>query len=110
MTASKIDLSKGGFLFPSNSAAGHLTRQGFAMLLKNMAIKAGVAPEKVHPHALRHSFASHLLERGVDLRSLQTLLGHADIATTQIYTHIPSKALHHLVQTKHPLAKNKIKV
>jgi integrase/recombinase XerD len=115
MTASKIDLSKGGFLFPSNSACGHLTRQGFAMLLKNMAIKAGVAPEKVHPHALRHSFASHLLERGVDLRSLQTLLGHADIATTQIYTHIPSKALHELVQTKHPLsknnlAKNKIKV
>lgn len=103
----KINLNKGGFLFPSKSEKGHLTRQGFAKLLKNAAFNAGVASCKVHPHSLRHSFASHLLECGVDLRSLQTLLGHANIVTTQIYTHVSNNALNNLVQTKHPLANKK---
>ncbi len=102
---SKIDMQKTAFLFPSNGAGGHITRQGFAKLLKKTAMQAGVDANKVHPHALRHSFASHLLERGVDLRSIQTLLGHVNITTTQIYTHIPSDTLQKLVQTKHPLGK-----
>ncbi len=97
------------WLFPSKrSAGGHLTRQGFGLLLKEAAMGAGLNPEAIHPHALRHSFASHLLAGGADLRTIQTLLGHADIATTQIYTHVNQPHLQELVRTRHPLAKEKV--
>jgi integrase/recombinase XerD len=81
-----------------------LTRQKFALLLKQVALDAGIDPARVSPHVLRHSFASHMLARGADLRSLQLLLGHADIATTQIYTHVLAERLHKLVAAHHPLA------
>lgn len=92
------------FLFPSRAASGHLTRQGMALLLKQAALAAGLDPERVSPHVLRHSFATHLLARGADLRSLQLLLGHADIATTQIYTRVMQERLAQAV-AKHPLAR-----
>ena len=92
-------------LFPSRSAAGHLTRVRLFQLLRELALRAGIAPEKVSPHVLRHAFATHLLEGGADLRVLQTLLGHADIATTQIYTHVDSARLVALVNDRHPLAR-----
>ncbi len=95
------------WLFPSRAASGHMTRQTLGLLLKEAALKAGIAPERVSPHVLRHSIASHLLDRGADLRSLQTLLGHADIATTQIYTHVQSERLQRLVAEHHPLARKK---
>lgn len=95
------------WLFPSSGAAGHLTRQRLGQLLKALARVVGVDEEKVHPHALRHSFASHLLEGGADLRVIQELLGHADITTTQIYTHVSKKRLKELVSKHHPLAKMK---
>jgi integrase/recombinase XerD len=81
-----------------------ITRQGFALLLKQVALAAGIDPARVSPHVLRHSFASHLLAHGADLRSLQLLLGHADIATTQIYTHVQAERLRKLVEAHHPLA------
>jgi integrase/recombinase XerD len=81
-----------------------MTRQGFWLLLKQVALAAGIDPARVSPHVLRHSFASHMLARGADLRSLQLLLGHADIATTQIYTHVLAERLQRLVQAHHPLA------
>jgi integrase/recombinase XerD len=81
-----------------------MTRQGFFLLLKQVTLAAGLDPARVSPHVLRHSFASHLLARGADLRSLQTLLGHADIATTQIYTHVLAERLQRLVEAHHPLA------
>jgi len=93
------------WLFPSRAAAGHLTRQALALILKDAALAAGLDPERVSPHVLRHSFASHLLQRGADLRSLQLLLGHADIATTQIYTKVLEERLRKLVAEHHPLAK-----
>ena len=93
------------FLFPSSSADGHMTRQAFFILLKGLALKAGIDPEKVTPHVLRHAFATHLLAGGADLRAIQTLLGHADLATTEIYTHVVDEHLKELVLTKHPLAK-----
>ncbi len=93
------------FLFPSRGRTGHLTRQRFAQLLKEMALAAGIDSERVSPHVLRHAFASHLLEAGADLRSVQLMLGHADIATTQIYTHVLPENLRSLVEDKHPLAK-----
>jgi integrase/recombinase XerD len=92
-------------LFPANSAAGHLTRQQAFLLLKALAVKAGVSPAKVTPHTLRHAFATHLLAHGADLRVIQTLLGHADVATTEIYTHVLDEHLKDLVLTKHPLAR-----
>jgi integrase/recombinase XerD len=91
-------------LFPSRSGKGHLTRIRLFQLLRALAARAGLDPEKVSPHVLRHAFATHLLEGGADLRVLQTLLGHADIATTQIYTHVDSARLVALVNARHPLA------
>jgi integrase/recombinase XerD len=93
------------FLFPSYAKEGYMTRQNFAILLKNAAINAGLTPEKVSPHILRHSFASHLLAGGADLRSIQELLGHADISTTQIYTHVQSEKLKQVLEVMHPASK-----
>ncbi len=95
---------KGKWLFPGRDPAQALTRQAFGRMLKDVALSAGIAPARVSPHVLRHSFASHMLARGPDLRSLQTLLGHADIATTQIYTHVLAERLQRLVEAHHPLA------
>lgn len=92
------------YLFPSRGIEGHLTRRRVAQLLKDLAIQAGVDPRKLSPHVLRHAFASHLVAHGADLRSVQQLLGHADIATTQIYTHVQDERLRKLVAEKHPLA------
>ena len=91
-------------LFPSRAEAGHLTRARLAQLLKEIAAEAGIEPARVSPHVLRHSFASHLLAHGADLRSLQQMLGHADIVTTQIYTHVLDERLKALVKEAHPLA------
>jgi integrase/recombinase XerD len=95
------------WLFPSRGGAGHLTRQRCGQLLKELAAKAGLDPTRLSPHVLRHAFASHLLDHGADLRSVQQMLGHADIATTQIYTHVLSDRLRRLVQDGHPLARRK---
>jgi integrase/recombinase XerD len=96
---------RGSWLFPGRDPRRPMTRQGFALLLKQVALGAGLDPARVSPHVLRHSFASHLLARGADLRSLQLLLGHADIATTQIYTHVLAERLQRLVEAHHPLAR-----
>jgi len=98
-----VRLGESRFLFPSRGKAGHLTRVWLFQVLRDLAARAGIAPEKVSPHVLRHAFATHLLEGGADLRVLQTLLGHADIATTQIYTHVDSARLVALVNARHPL-------
>jgi integrase/recombinase XerD len=91
------------WLFPS-AGGQHLTRQRFGQELKALALAAGIEPARVSPHVLRHAFASHLLERGADLRTVQQLLGHADISTTQIYTHVIEERLRRLVEQHHPLA------
>jgi integrase/recombinase XerD len=100
----KEDASK--WLFPSFGESGHLTRQHFARELKALARAAGLKPAQVSPHVLRHAFASHLLQNGADLRVVQTLLGHADISTTQIYTHVLEERLKNMVRDLHPLAEN----
>lgn len=92
------------FVFPSRGAAGHLTRRRLGQLLEALALQAGLDPARVHPHALRHAYATHLLQGGADLRAVQMLLGHADIATTQIYTHVLTDELQELLETAHPLA------
>lgn len=100
----KDQISPSSWLFPAESASGHLTRQAFARDLKELAIQAGLSPDRVSPHVLRHAFASHLLHNGADLRVVQELLGHADIATTQIYTHILDERMKAMVRDLHPLA------
>lgn len=93
------------YLFPSRGSSGYLTRHRFYLLIKEFALAAGVEPSKVTPHTLRHAFATHLLANGADLRAIQTMLGHADVATTEIYTHVLEARLSELVLENHPLAK-----
>ncbi|WP_417455527.1 site-specific tyrosine recombinase XerD [Kiloniella sp.] len=93
-----------GWVFPSRGKSGYLTRHRVGQLLKELAIKSGIMPSKVSPHVLRHAFATHLLENGADLRSVQKMLGHSDISTTQIYTHVLQERLQKLVFEKHPLS------
>ena len=95
------------FLFPSRSKDGHLTRHRFFALIKELAVAAGISPESVTPHTIRHAFATHLLAGGADLRAIQTMLGHADLATTEIYTHVLDDRLKDLVLTHHPLSKKR---
>jgi integrase/recombinase XerD len=101
--------TKGGtpskYLFPGRGKAGHLTRHRFFALIKQLAVTAGLSPDMVTPHTLRHAFATHLLANGADLRAIQTLLGHADVSTTEIYTHVLDERLKQLVLTHHPLAR-----
>ena len=102
--AALIAGTDGPFLFAGRNPSRAMTRQGLGLVLKQVALEANLDPARVSPHVLRHSFASHMLARGADLRSLQILLGHADIATTQIYTHVLSERLQELVELHHPLA------
>jgi integrase/recombinase XerD len=104
-TAPAMAASK--WLFPSDSESGHVTRQAFARDLKAAAAAAGLPAARVSPHALRHAFASHLLQNGADLRVVQELLGHADVATTQIYTHVLDERMAEMVRDLHPLAREK---
>jgi integrase/recombinase XerD len=94
------------WLFPGRDPKHPLTRQAFFLLLKQIALEAGLDPVRVSPHVLRHSFASHMLARGADLRSLQVLLGHADISTVQIYTHVQTERLRQVVEEHHPLSES----
>ena len=100
--AKRLPISR--FLFPSRGKSGYLTRHRFYLLIKEFAVTGGVPPAKVTPHTLRHAFATHLLANGADLRAIQTMLGHADVATTEIYTHVLEERLSELVLEHHPLA------
>ncbi|MBG05000.1 MAG: tyrosine recombinase [Rhodospirillaceae bacterium] len=102
------DGAESRFLFPSRGKEGHVTRRRFAQMLGDLALQAGLDPRHVSPHVLRHAFASHLLANGADLRLVQQMLGHADISTTQIYTHLLDARLKNLVGDMHPLSKKKI--
>lgn len=97
------------YIFPTNSQSGHITRDGFFKILKKCAVLSGIDPSRVSPHVLRHSFASHLLANGANLRVIQTMLGHEDISTTQIYTHVLPEKLRDTVESAHPLAHDEIK-
>jgi integrase/recombinase XerD len=105
MPRGRLGLGAARFLFPSRGAELHLTRRRCHQLLKSLALEAGIDPARLSPHVLRHAFATHLVEGGADLRSVQTLLGHADIATTQIYTHVARDRLKRTMESAHPLAK-----
>jgi integrase/recombinase XerD len=100
-----VDPSRQRWLFPSRGRGGHLTRQRVAQLLKALAPEAGLDHARISPHVLRHAFASHLVAHGADLRAVQAMLGHADIATTQIYTHVQTERLAAVVERHHPLAR-----
>jgi integrase/recombinase XerD len=101
----RLGLAATRYLFPSRGAESHLTRRRCHQMLKSLAAEAGIDPARLSPHVLRHAFATHLVEGGADLRSVQTLLGHADIATTQIYTHVARDRLKRTMESAHPLAK-----
>jgi integrase/recombinase XerD len=101
-------LHKDKWLFPSTSRQGHLTRQRFGQILKELSVHAGIDPQQVSPHVVRHAFATHLLANGADLISLQKLLGHSDISTTEIYTHIANNQMKKLVFEKHPIATKEV--
>ena len=100
-----LDPARARWLFPSRSRSGHLTRQRVTQLLKALAPEAGLDAARLSPHVLRHAFASHLVANGADLRAVQAMLGHADIATTQIYTHVQAERLAAVVTQHHPLAR-----
>lgn len=100
----KTGVPASSFLFPGRGRSGHMTRQAFFIMLKALAAKAGLSPEDVTPHTLRHAFATHLLQNGADLRAIQMMLGHADLSTTEIYTHVLEDRLQELVLDHHPLS------
>jgi integrase/recombinase XerD len=106
----KLGIAAARYLFPSRGAESHLTRRRCHQMLKSLAAEAGIAPARLSPHVLRHAFATHLVEGGADLRSVQTLLGHADIATTQIYTHVARDRLKRTMESAHPLARARNRV